>query len=53
MKLRKTASNLLILLEVILLAVVLIFGGVRYVTGSEKTTGQYKTNENGERGKKI
>lgn len=53
MKLRKTASNLLILLEVILLAVVLIFGGVRYVTGPEKTSGQYKPNDNGDRGNQI
>ena len=53
MKLRKTASNLLILLEVILLAIVLIFGGVRYVTGPEKTTGQYKPNDNGDRDNQI
>ena len=53
MKLRKTASNLLILLEVILLAIVLIFGGVRYVTGPEKTIGQYKPNDKGDRDNQI
>ena len=46
MKLRKTVSNILILLEVILLAIVLIFSGIRYATGSKQTTGQYKSSDN-------
>ena len=53
MKLRKTAPNILILLEVILLAIVLIFSGIRYVTEPEQTTGQYKEDDNGEQDNQI